>query len=73
MPKLDAYLRIGEAAAYLGVAKNTLRNWAAAGKVIAHRHPISGYRLFKVTDLDQLLEQTEKSSDGSSRKPRKPR
>ena len=73
MPKLDEYLRIGEAAAYLGVAKNTLRNWAAAGKVAARRHAVSGYRLFLVEDLDRLLERTEKSSGVSTQKRRRPR
>lgn len=70
MPKLDEYLRIGEAAAYLGVAKNTLRNWASAGKITAHRHPISGYRLFLVRDLDELLARTERSGTPPRRMPR---
>jgi excisionase family DNA binding protein len=70
MPKLDEYLRIGEAAAYLGVAKNTLRNWAAAGKVASHRHPVSGYRLFLVRDLDELLTRTEQSGTPPRPKPR---
>ena len=35
MPKLDEYLRIREAAKHLGVARNTLRNWEAAGKIPA--------------------------------------
>jgi len=70
MPKLDEYLRIGEAAAYLGVPKNTLRNWAAAGKVTSHEHPISGYRLFLVSDLDELLRRTERSAKGPRTKPK---
>ena len=70
MLKLDEYLRIGEAAAYLGVAKNALRNWAAAGKVASHRHPVSGYRLFLVSDLDELLRQTERSAETQRMKPR---
>jgi excisionase family DNA binding protein len=61
MPKLDEYLRIKEAADYLGVAKNTLRNWEQAGKIPVHRHPVNRYRLFKVSDLDELLHAAEKS------------
>lgn len=53
--KLRDYLRIAEAAEYLGVSPNTLRNWEKAGKVVAHRHPINGYRLFKQEGLDVLL------------------
>jgi len=53
--KLYDYLRISEAAEYLGVSPNTLRNWDRAGKVVAHRHPVNRYRLFRRQDLDALL------------------
>jgi excisionase family DNA binding protein len=53
--KLRDYLRISEAAEHLGVSPNTLRNWENAGKVMAVRHPVNGYRLFKKKDLDALL------------------
>lgn len=52
---LKDYLRIGEAAEYLGVSPNTLRNWSRAGKIKSHRNPINGYRLFKKSDLETLL------------------
>ena len=55
--KLSDYLRISEAAEYLGVSPNTLRNWVNAGKVVAIRHPVNDYRLFKREDLDALLKQ----------------
>ena len=70
MPKLDEYLQIKEAAAYLGVCRKTLRNWEASGKIAVHRHPINNYRLFKVGDLDRLLNQTERSAARRSNKPR---
>ena len=50
------YMRVGEAAAFLGVSASTLRNWDRAGKVKAIRHPINGYRLYKRTDLEGLLQ-----------------
>ena len=50
--KLSDYLRISEAAEYLGVSPNTLRNWERAGKIVAHRHPVNDYRLFQREDLD---------------------
>jgi excisionase family DNA binding protein len=55
--KLSDYLRISEAAEYLGVSPNTLRNWVNAGKIAAVRHPVNDYRLFKREDLDALLKQ----------------
>ena len=52
---LKDFLRISEAAEYLGVSANTLRNWENAGKIAAHRHPVNGYRLFRTDELDELL------------------
>ena len=60
MEKLDGYLRIKEAAEYLGVSPNTLRNWGRSEKIIEHRHPVNNYRLYKVSDLDRLLKRTAK-------------
>jgi MerR family transcriptional regulator, copper efflux regulator len=59
MPKLDGYLRITEAAEYLGVSPNTLRNWGRGGKLPERRHPINGYRLYATMDLDALLRKAE--------------
>ena len=59
--KLRDYLRISEAADYLGVSPNTLRNWERAGKIAAHRHPMNRYRLFRQQDLDSLLRQVERA------------
>ncbi len=69
MPKLDEYLQIAEAAEYLGVCQNTLRNWGAAGKVIEYRHPVNNYRLYKTKDLDRLMKKVEKQQP-KKRKPR---
>ena len=68
MSKLADYLTIKDAAAYLGVAPNTLRNWGARGKITVHRNPMNGYRLFKIKDLDRLVNQVAKSA--SQPKPR---
>jgi MerR family copper efflux transcriptional regulator len=57
--KLRDFLRISEAAEYIGVSPNTLRNWERAGKIVAHRHPVNRYRLFKREDLDAVLRQAE--------------
>jgi DNA (cytosine-5)-methyltransferase 1 len=63
MKKLHDYLRIKEAAEFLGVSPGTLRNWGRDGKIPTYRNPLSGYRLFKKTDLKALLRQIE-TSDG---------
>ncbi len=70
MPKLDEYVRINEAAKYLGVCRNTLRNWGRTRKIPEYRHPVNNYRLFKVSDLDKLLRKTEQSAAKRNRQPR---
>lgn len=57
MQALRDFLRISESAEYLSVSPNTLRNWENAGKIVAHRLPVNGYRLFKKDELDALLSQ----------------
>ncbi len=59
MVKLRDYPRISDAADYLGVSPNTLRNWERTGKIVAHRHPVNQYRLFRREDLDALLQLAE--------------
>ncbi len=78
MHKLTDFLRISEAAEYLGVSLNTLRNWENAGKIAAHRHAVNGYRLFKQAELDALLRQVQPDArnapeQNTSFTPKKPR
>ena len=68
MRHLKDFLRISEAAAYLGVPVTTLRNWENAGKVEAVRHLVSGYRLFRRKDLDALLKRVAQLSGGPARR-----
>lgn len=59
------YLTIKEAAEFVGVTPLTLRNWDKKGKLVAYRHPVNNYRLYRVADLEKL----QKSIIG--RRPRK--
>ncbi|MEZ6131163.1 MAG: helix-turn-helix domain-containing protein [Planctomycetaceae bacterium] len=68
MENLRDFLRISEAAKYLGVSPNTLRNWERAGKIVAHRHPVNRYRLFKKEELDTLLRQLHESASDPQRR-----
>lgn len=72
MPKLDGYLRIKDAAEYLGVSPNTLRNWGRSGKLAERRHPMNGYRLYSKEELDTLLSEVEQPAK-KRKKTRKPR
>ncbi len=53
--KINDYMKITEAAEFLGVNPETLRNWEKAKKMVSFRHPISGYRLYKKEYLEQFL------------------
>lgn len=62
MINLQNYLRIKQAAEFVGVSESTLRNWGRSGKITTYRHPISRYRLYKKADLETLLKEIEKSA-----------
>lgn len=72
MPRLNEYLTIKEAAEFLAVSPNTLRNWGASGKIAEHRNPMNGYRLFKISDLQALLDEIDQSGQTpTTRTPRR--
>ncbi len=48
------YLLVHEAAEFLGVSPNTIRNWGRDGKLTEYRHAINNYRLFKRTELERI-------------------
>ena len=50
-------IQINEASKILGVSKLTLRNWDKSGKLVAYRHPINNYRVYKSEDIEQILKQ----------------
>ena len=55
MTRLCEYAQTSEAAEILGVSINTVRTWAAAGKIRVARNPANGYRLFRRADLEKFL------------------
>lgn len=60
MQKLNEYVMTAEAAEILGVSQNTLRAWAADGKIRMHRNPANSYRLFRRADLEKFLAKVAK-------------
>jgi DNA (cytosine-5)-methyltransferase 1 len=59
--ELEGFVRVKQAAAMLGVSRNTIRAWGADGKIPEYRHPVNNYRLYKLADLEKILRQLEKS------------
>jgi excisionase family DNA binding protein len=64
--KLDEYLKITDAAKFLGVSVNTLRKWADEGRIPVHINPANGYRLFRQADLEAYLNAVAKRSQRPS-------
>ena len=73
MDKLKDFLRISAAAEFPGVSPKTLRNWENTGKIVAHRHPVNGYRLFRQKDLGEWLMQVQQPDGNDPSALRKPR
>jgi excisionase family DNA binding protein len=62
------FITIKDAASILGVSTMTLRNWDKAGKLKANRHPFNNYRVYKVEDIEKLLESISLSGDAMQQK-----
>ncbi len=55
MIKMSDYIKIGQAAKLLGVSPSTLRNWEKENKIAVYRHSISNFRMYKISDLEDIL------------------
>ena len=63
----EGWLRLGEAAAELGVSLNTLRRWSDSGKLTCYRSP-GGHRRYRRADVETLL----RAEDGGGPCPGRP-
>jgi excisionase family DNA binding protein len=61
MMRQEGFVKVKEAARMLGVSPNTVRAWGADGKIPEYRHPVNRYRLYRRTELEQILEELEES------------
>ena len=59
MPK--QYLTVNEVAKIIGVSPLTVRNWDQKGRLAAYRNPLNNYRLYKISDVENLLKKIEQS------------
>ena len=49
------FINIKAAARMLGVSPLTLRNWDKRKKLVAFRHPINNYRVYKLADIHKFI------------------
>ena len=55
----NQYITIKQASKILEVSPLTLRNWDNNGKLKAHRHPMNNYRVYKIEDLEKVMNEIE--------------
>ena len=54
---INQYITIKEASGILGVSPLTLRNWDKNGRLKALRHPMNNYRVYKIEDLEAVMQE----------------
>jgi len=62
----EIYFSIKEAAEILGVSPLTLRNWDKSGKFKAQRHPMNNYRVYKLSSLEEIINDIEGGTNKSN-------
>ena len=62
----EVYFSIKEAALILGVSPLTLRNWDKSGKFHAQRHPMNNYRVYKLSALEDTINDIEGGTNKSN-------
>ncbi len=60
------YISINESARLLGVTPQTLRAWEKKGVLVPYRNPINKYRMYRVTQIEDFLQEMadERSQKG---------
>ncbi len=59
MFKVSDYIKIGEAAKFLGVTICTFRNWEKKNKIKVYRNPFNNHRMYKKEELERILKEIE--------------
>lgn len=55
----NQYVTIKQASSILGVSPLTLRNWDKNGRLKALRHPMNNYRVYRIEDLEKVMQEIE--------------
>ena len=66
MNNKEIYFSIKEAADILDVSSLTLRNWDKSGKFKAQRHPMNNYRVYKLSALEEVINDIEGGTSKSN-------
>jgi len=61
----NQFITIKQASSILGVSPLTLRNWDKNGKLKAYRHPMNNYRVYKIEDLEAVIQEKKALKESS--------
>ena len=64
----NQYITIKQASGILGVSPLTLRNWDKNGRLKALRHPMNNYRVYRLEDLEKVIQEIENGTGLRKRK-----
>ena len=67
MPK--KFLTVSEVAKLMGVTPLTVRNWDKKSKLTAHRNPMNNYRMYKIEDIENLIQEINRKEDAAHSSP----
>ncbi len=56
----EGLVTVKKAAAIMGVSTQTIRRWDKNNKLKSFRHPINNYRLYRIVDLEKIVQKLEK-------------
>jgi excisionase family DNA binding protein len=59
--KINDYLTSGEVAELLGVTKATVANWTRKKKIKTYVHPINGFKLYRLIDINNIIKKLTNS------------
>jgi predicted DNA-binding transcriptional regulator AlpA len=65
----DTYVRIGEAARFLGKSVDTLRRWEAEGRLLPAPRSIGGQRTYLLAEIQRLLDDDDEDGHASGDAP----
>ncbi|MFH1892359.1 MAG: helix-turn-helix domain-containing protein [Candidatus Zixiibacteriota bacterium] len=61
--RIQGFMTVKEAAAYLGVNPITLKRWEKKGKLTARRHPMNNYRIFTKEEIENIKTMIEEGGE----------
>ena len=60
----DEFLSMQDVSELLRISLPTLRNWDRRGALVAYRNPINNYRIYRLSQIEQFINDLDSSRKG---------